>query len=764
MMMTVQALMNDSAPKSLYGEIEDVLTYTQTAAVLEILHALFRFVRSPVVPTTLQVGSRIVILWGFTRVSVLAQGDFSLFLMIASWSAVEIVRYNFYFVQLVFGKKKMPYVLFWMRYSAFMLLYPSGISGEILQILSARKSDIPETSFHFRFSTLLLVMYVPLSPFMIMNMWGNRKRAFKKDKDSKRPPRPIRGVVWPDTKLGGKVKTTNTNRAIWEKSVQSVDSKAAESVRKERNWRFGYVKHVIRQVELCAQSKDNALDIARNGLSAAHDEFRFALNDGEWVSLKEAMKKPKKNCFTHIEIQGNGKRREKLVVPYGGDDPSKPYFTYKDVDRNLEGADLVKQLDRWTQHGSIEKDAADKVAYLARNPGMMDLTGKFFVLLGATSAMGPLEILLAHGATIVAVDLDRSFVWKKLIAKARASAGRILVPVKRERLHGNKDLKSLSDDDLAEISGCNLLTDTPEIGDWIKNVRLCVCVCIFLQLIPFQHSPHSKQYKTKIQVREQYKKPITVGNYTYLDGGLHVQLAIACDAIIETAIGNDKDCGVAFLCTPTDCHPITEDAYDAAKSARAKQPFWQSLIHTLSQGKLLKSNILPIVKGSGKPIHLVNGIVSAQGPNYALAKRIQHWRAMIACSRGQIVCSNVAPSTATKSVVHASTFAAAYGGMHNFPPMEVMYQETSNAMMGALLIYDTQTRGKDYTKDVEINPILLFKHGSFHGGVWRAASTIGSMGETCFILYYLQQYTGLILLSLTGTVHCGLWLAGIRLY
>ena len=64
----------------------------------------------------------------------------------------------------------------------------------------------------------------------------------------------------------------------------------------------------------------------------------------------------------------------------------------------------------------------------------------------------------------------------------------------------------------------------------------------------------------------------------------------------------------------------------------------------------------------------------AQGPNYALAKRLQHWRAALAHSQGHTVCSNVAPSTATKSVVHNAQFAAAYGGMHHFAPMEVMYQ------------------------------------------------------------------------------------------
>lgn len=40
-----------------------------------------------------------------------------------------------------------------------------------------------------------------------------------------------------------------------------------------------------------------------------------------------------------------------------------------------------------------------------------------------------------------------------------------------------------------------------------------------------------------------------------------------------------------------------------------------------------------------------------QGPNYALAKRMQHWRAIVAFSKGVNVSSNIAPSTATLSVL-----------------------------------------------------------------------------------------------------------------
>ena len=38
-----------------------------------------------------------------------------------------------------------------------------------------------------------------------------------------------------------------------------------------------------------------------------------------------------------------------------------------------------------------------------------------FVLLGAGSAMGPFEVLMSLGANVVAIDLDRPFIWKRLI-------------------------------------------------------------------------------------------------------------------------------------------------------------------------------------------------------------------------------------------------------------------------------------------------------------------------------------------------------------
>ena len=132
----------------------------------------------------------------------------------------------------------------------------------------------------------------------------------------------------------------------------------------------------------------------------------------------------------------------------------------------------------------------------------------------------------------------------------------------------------------------------------------------------------------------------------------------------------------------------------------------------------------------------------AQGPNYALAKRLQHWRAMLWFEAGGVVSSNIAPSTATISVVSNRSFGWAYGGMPYFKPFEIFQQETTNALMAALLIADTTQRDspadpknrKIYGID---NVMELFKFNSVHGGVWRAAYAVDSIGEVSVLIHFL---------------------------
>src|SRR6185436_17606823 len=84
---------------------------------------------------------------------------------------------------------------------------------------------------------------------------------------------------------------------------------------------------------------------------------------------------------------------------------------------------------------------------------------------------------------------------------------------------------------------------------------------------------------------------------------------------------------------------------------------------------------------------ICDSLVAQQGPNYALAKRLQRWRATVARANGIPVSFTVAPPTRTRSVVKNRALAAAYAGAHVFG-VEVFEPSTSNALMAALLVHD----------------------------------------------------------------------------
>jgi hypothetical protein len=159
--------------------------------------------------------------------------------------------------------------------------------------------------------------------------------------------------------------------------------------------------------------------------------------------------------------------------------------------------------------------------------------------------------------------------------------------------------------------------------------------------------------------------------------------------------------------------------------------------------KYLTKNVQdPFTSTTGEQYCYVNGVSVAQGPNYILAKRLQHWRAIIARSKGCIVSSNIAPSTSTASVVHNRTFAWAYEGMPYFTPYEIFAPETSNAVMSAILFHDLNEPSSSGNPKTKLsNPNQLFSFGSFHGGLWRCAYEINSIGEASVLLYFSRVAT-----------------------
>jgi len=61
-----------------------------------------------------------------------------------------------------------------------------------------------------------------------------------------------------------------------------------------------------------------------------------------------------------------------------------------------------------------------------------DLSDLYFVLLGATSEMGPLKFLLDRGANVIAIARGGAAKWAELVKHARKSRGTLIFPVKNE--------------------------------------------------------------------------------------------------------------------------------------------------------------------------------------------------------------------------------------------------------------------------------------------------------------------------------------------
>lgn len=503
-----------------------------------------------------------------------------------------------------------------------------------------------------------------------------------------RPPTPSApyGLVWPlDAK--GERSSTEVNKAVFAAAVGAVSPEKEANIKECKNWRFGYVNHMVGMVEEQCKSPSAALAVAQAGLDKAYDLFQFVSADGSSVSLKEVMSDKKSERFCTGFIKGEGAASEKVLeVPYKG--------------RTLSGQTLKDQIQNWIDYGTIEQSAGEAIQKCVDSPGWLDLNDRYFVLLGAGSAMGPFLVLMALGANIIAVDLDRSGIWKRLIEIAKKSAGSITFPMK-------KDQKACKDDEeLYANSGSNLFTETPMIRDWL------------MELYP--------------------GNSFTVGSYAYLDGALHVQLSLAMDAICKD-LSEQRNASLAYLCTPTDVHLIPKEAHDASEEhyREYSKKLYCVLLNVFSNFKFLRKNARPPLPGTGGDFYYVNGISVAQGPNYALAKRIQHWRAIIARNNGSIVSSNIAPATSTVSVVHNRNFAWAYEGMPYFKPYEIFAPETSNAVMAALLLFDLNDPSSAGNPKTELNnPNQLFQWGSFHGGNWRCAYEVDSIGEASVLVHF----------------------------
>ncbi|XP_048202742.1 very-long-chain (3R)-3-hydroxyacyl-CoA dehydratase 2 [Perognathus longimembris pacificus] len=192
----VRAYLAKGSYHSLYYSIEKPLKFFQTGALLEILYCAIGIVPSSVVLTSFQVMSRVFLIWAVTHSVKEVQSEDSVILFVTAWTITEIIRYSFYTFSLL---NHLPYLIKWARYTLFIVLYPMGVSGELLTIYAAlpfvRQTGLYSISLpnkynfsfdYYAFLILIMISYIPIFPQLYFHMIHQRKKVLSYTEEHKK--------------------------------------------------------------------------------------------------------------------------------------------------------------------------------------------------------------------------------------------------------------------------------------------------------------------------------------------------------------------------------------------------------------------------------------------------------------------------------------------------------------------------------------------------------------------------------------------------
>ncbi|KAI8342030.1 tyrosine phosphatase-like protein [Chlamydoabsidia padenii] len=166
------------------GDWEDVFEMTwpalqivQTAALFEVFHSMVGWVRAPFFTTLIQVLSRLLLVWGVNAVFPEIRTHGSYTTMIIAWCIAELVRYSFYAFNLKNGS--VPSIISWARYNFFLVLYPLGVSSELMMIYQALPYAKEIHSAYYYALIAAALSYAPGFPILFSHMLSQRKKYLK---------------------------------------------------------------------------------------------------------------------------------------------------------------------------------------------------------------------------------------------------------------------------------------------------------------------------------------------------------------------------------------------------------------------------------------------------------------------------------------------------------------------------------------------------------------------------------------------------------
>lgn len=472
---------------------------------------------------------------------------------------------------------------------------------------------------------------------------------------------------------GDRRSSSRAGQEILAHAVAEHDADLAQRITTTPNWRRDYAELLAELTEVEGRSEQAALDTARAGLDQARRSVVVA-TDGDDRPIESALAADEAALST-VEVRGTGSRATELVVPYRG--------------RELSGDALLRALDDFVERGIAEPSFAEAIGLVVRNPEWLDLSDRSFALCGAGSALGPLPMLLDWGATVAAVDLPRPDTWQRLVGQAEQRAGRLLAPASATGQQGDPQVVD------PNVLGADLLTQTGAIAQWLRGVP----------------------------------GPLTLGNYGYADGGLHVRLTVAVDLIIDDLGSHRDDLSLCYLATPADSFLVPLDAVRMARrrdSLRHPSGLAGRVVRAATRDAMARHNYDTVVSSPHAAYGLVDATILAQGPNYSVAKRLQRWRMELARSQGHLTSVHVAPPSRTESVTHNAAMARRQRLTRRLG-IETFDAATVRALAAAVLVHDLRNPLSPANPATPLaHPAEAFMFAANPGGRWRIPLDINS--------------------------------------
>ena len=431
------------------------------------------------------------------------------------------------------------------------------------------------------------------------------------------------------------------------------------------NWRKWYIRLYGQLAIEEGRSPSQLAKMATAGLA----EFNSHLHTSSGQKLSEAVANGfASDLVETVVIEGTGSKKAIGVARNQGS--------------------LAELATNWDLNGWAEPGLIESFKFLDQNPNL-SLNGNLLFAVAGAAEFAPTEHWLAWGGEVAVVARNNPSTWEKLIAMARASGGKMLVPV--VRVDRSTALSELSDQELAQVAGLDMLEHYAEIASWMN--QLC------------------KKAESKF----------ILGLYAYTPKVNHIRVQAVQETLADLAMKNfAKDKLVlSWLATPTDSTPapasIGQDQLARFSKRPATRILRDSLLGILNAARASKP--LFFESDSGQKLMLVDASVQQQGPSYSFSKRTQRWRAYLAHYAGIRVSYQVSPPARTNSVLRHKILRASYQGAPLFgvKPFEV---DVAKSAAAAVLVRDVLDPNA-YSNRETTTELQCFS--AIHGGLWRIA-------------------------------------------